>query len=154
MSMMDKLSSMFKPGDDIDDEYDYEDEDDYEEPAKPARSEVSDSKIAKPFEKKSAPQPRKKVSMTDSAVCVFKPTGFDESREIVDTFLEDKTVLMNFEGVDLAISQRILDIVTGACIAVGGNLQKVSNYIFIATPASVDVSGEFQDSLTGAFDSL
>ena len=43
---------------------------------------------------------------------------------------------------------------TGACIAVGGNLQKISNYIFIATPASVDVSGEFQDSLTGAFDSL
>ena len=92
--------------------------------------------------------------MTDSSVCVFKPTGFEESREIVDTFLEDKTVVMNFEGVDLAISQRILDIVTGACIAVGGNLQKISNYIFIATPASVDVSGEFQDSLTGAFDSL
>lgn len=151
MSVMDKLSSMFKTGEDIDDEYDYEEDDDYAEPAKP---ELSESKISKPFEKKPAPQPRRKLSMVDSSVCVFKPTGFDESREIVDTFLEDKTVVMNFEGVDLAISQRILDIVTGACIAVGGNLQKISNYIFIATPASVDVSGEFQDSLTGAFDAL
>ena len=151
MSVMDKLSSMFKTGEDIDDEYDYEEDDDYAEPAKP---EPSESKINKPFEKKPAPQPRRKLSMVDSSVCVFKHTGFDESREIVDTFLEDKTVVMNFEGVDLAISQRILDIVTGACIAVGGNLQKISNYIFIATPASVDVSGEFQDSLTGAFDAL
>ena len=151
MRVMDKLSSMFKTGEDIDDEYDYEEDDDYAEPAKP---EPSESKISKPFEKKPAPQPRRKLSMVDSSVCVFKPTGFDESREIVDTFLEDKTVVMNFEGVDLAISQRILDIVTGACIAVGGNLQKISNYIFIATPASVDVSGEFQDSLTGAFDAL
>ena len=151
MSVMNKLSNMFKVNDDVDDEYDdYEDED-YAEPARP---EASESKISKPFEKKPAPVPKKKFSMTDSSVCVFKPTGFEESREIVDTFLEDKTVVMNFEGVDLAISQRILDIVTGACIAVGGNLQKISNYIFIATPASVDVSGEFQDSLTGAFDAL
>ena len=154
MSMMDKLSSMFKTGEDVDDEYDYEEEDDYAEPSKPVKFDSSESKISKPFEKKSAPQVKRKTSMVDSSVCVFKPTGFDESREIVDTFLEDKTVVMNFEGVDLAISQRILDIVTGACIAVGGNLQKISNYIFIATPASVDVSGEFQDSLTGAFDTL
>ena len=152
MSVMNKLSSMFKMGDDVDDEYDdYDDEDEYVEPVK---AEPAYSKISKPFEKKPAPAPKKKFSMTDSSVCVFKPTGFEESREIVDTFLEDKTVVMNFEGVDLAISQRILDIVTGACIAVGGNLQKISNYIFIATPASVDVSGEFQDSLTGAFDAL
>ena len=151
MSLMNKLSSVFKTGEDIDDEYDDYEDDDYAEPAKP---EASESKISKPFEKKPAPAPKKKFSMTDSSVCVFKPTGFEESREIVDTFLEDKTVVMNFEGVDLAISQRILDIVTGACIAVGGNLQKISNYIFIATPASVDVSGEFQDSLTGAFDAL
>ena len=86
MSMMDKLSSMFKPGDDIDDEYDYEDEDDYEEPAKPARSEVSDSKIAKPFEKKSAPQPRKKVSMTDSAVYAIKAISKkpNNSKKVID----------------------------------------------------------------------
>ena len=29
------------------------------------------------------------------------------------------------------------------------NLQKISNYIFIATPQSVELSGDFQDLLTG-----
>ena len=28
------------------------------------------------------------------------------------------------------------------------------NYMFMATPASVDVSGEFQDTLTGAFENF
>ena len=111
MSIMNKLSSVFKTGDDIDEYDDYEEDEDYAEPVKP---EPAESKIAKPFDKKPAPAPKKKFSMADSSVCVFKPTGFEESREIVDTFLEDKTVVMNFEGVDLAISQRILDIVTGA----------------------------------------
>ena len=46
MSVMDKLSSMFKTGEDIDDEYDYEEDDDYAEPAKP---EPSESKISKPL---------------------------------------------------------------------------------------------------------
>lgn len=30
-----------------------------------------------------------------------------------------------------------------------GNLQKISNYIFIATPQSVELSGDFQDLLSG-----
>ena len=29
-----------------------------------------------------------------------------------------------------------------------GNLQKISNYIFIATPDSVELSGDFQDILS------
>ena len=88
--------------------------------------------------------------MNDSAVCVFRPKSYDEIREIVDTYLEDKTILLNFEGVDLQISQRIIDTVSGACLATRGNLQKISNYIFMATPASVDVSGEYIDTMPGA----
>ena len=37
-------------------------------------------------------------------------------------------------------------------IAIGGGLQKISGYIFIITPASVDVSGDIQEILGGAFD--
>ena len=33
-----------------------------------------------------------------------------------------------------------------------GNLQKISHYIFIITPASVDISGDFQEILSGSFD--
>ncbi len=34
-----------------------------------------------------------------------------------------------------------------------GNLQKISNYIFIATPDSVELSGDFQDILSAGVSS-
>ena len=82
-------------------------------------------------------------------VCVFKPTQFDESREITDTLLNGCTVVLNFEGLDVDVAQRIIDFTSGATYAISGNLQKISNYIFIATPQSVELSGDFQDLLSG-----
>ena len=57
------------------------------------------------------------------------------------------------EGIDVDVAQRIIDFTSGSTYAIGGNLQKISHYIFIITPASVDVSGDFQDIFGGAFDS-
>ena len=49
-------------------------------------------------------------------------------------------------------AQRIIDFVSGSCYAVDGSLQKISNYIFVITPSSVDISGDFNQILNGAFD--
>ena len=53
-------------------------------------------------------------------------------------------------GLDVDIAQRIIDFTSGSCFAISGNLQKISHYIFIITPASVDISGDFQDIFGGA----
>ena len=45
------------------------------------------------------------------------------------------------------MAQRIIDFTSGATYSMNGNLQKISNYIFIATPDSVELSGDFQDIL-------
>ena len=58
---------------------------------------------------------------------------------------------MNVEGLDVEIAQRIIDFTSGSTFAISGNLQKISNYIFVVTPASVDISGDFL-SLVDAFD--
>ena len=41
---------------------------------------------------------------------------------------------LNLEGMDLEIAQRIIDFTSGATYAISGNLQKISNYIFLVTP--------------------
>lgn len=84
-------------------------------------------------------------------VCVIKPTSVEDAREITETLLANRTVVLNLEGLDLEIAQRIIDFTSGSCFAVEGNLQKVSNYIFIVTPSTVDISGDFQ-SIMDAFD--
>ncbi len=85
-------------------------------------------------------------------VCVIRPTDIEDAREITDTLLDECTVILNFEGIDFELSQRIIDFACGSTYAMHGNLQKVSNYIFILTPASVDISGDIQDMVTGMYD--
>lgn len=82
-------------------------------------------------------------------VCVMKPTTVEDAREITETLLDGKTVVLNLEGLDIDIAQRIIDFTSGSCFAISGNLQKISSYIFIITPQNVDIFGDFQDILNG-----
>ena len=47
----------------------------------------------------------------------------------------------------MEVAQRIIDFTCGATYSMDGNLQKISNYIFIATPSSVELSGDFPELL-------
>lgn len=103
-------------------------------------------------------QPKSKISPMRQKrsggmeVCVIRPKSMEDAREITETLLEECTVVLNMEGLDLEIAQRIIDFASGSCYAVHGNLQKISNYIFLITPESVDISGDFQEILSGAFE--
>ncbi len=82
-------------------------------------------------------------------VCVIKPVSIDEARSVTETLLQNRAVVLNLEGLDVDIAQRIIDFTSGSCYAINGNLQKISNYIFIITPQSVEISGDFQDIFGG-----
>lgn len=126
-------------------EKDYDDyDDDYEVPAK-TKSSYSNNKVT-PMRQ---PSRRSSVSME---VCVIKPNSVDDAREITETLLSGRTVILNLEGMDLEVAQRIIDFTSGATFAISGNLQKISNYIFLVTPTNVDISGDLQDLLNTSFD--
>ena len=126
-------------------EKDYDDyDDDYEVPAK-TKSSYSNNKVT-PMRQ---PSRRSSVSME---VCVIKPNSVDDASEITETLLSGRTVILNLEGMDLEVAQRIIDFTSGATFAISGNLQKISNYIFLVTPTNVDISGDLQDLLNTSFD--
>ena len=87
-------------------------------------------------------------------VCVIKPRSMEDAREITETLLQDCTVVLNLEGLDVELAQRIIDFSSGSCYAIGGGLQKVSSYIFILTPSTVEISGDIQDLLNGAMPTM
>ena len=113
------------------------------------RSRIGSSKV-------SAFRPRRESADSDSSgtfsVCVIKPRDMEDALEIAKMLIAHCTVILNLEGLDLNVSQRIFDFASGACCAIRGNLDKISNYIFVLTPQDVDISGEFQEILTGTFD--
>lgn len=85
-------------------------------------------------------------------VKVIRPTSMEDSREIADTLISECTVLLNLEGIDMDVAQRIIDFTCGTCYSLKGRLQKISNYIFILTPEEVDISGDVISMLGGNFD--
>lgn len=137
-NFLSRIKSKFDYEDDFDDEYD-------DRPAKTSSSTALSNKVT-PMRQ---PARRASVSME---VCVIKPTSVEDSREITETLLSGRTVILNLEGLDLDIAQRIIDFTSGAAFAISGNLQKISHYIFLVTPTNVDISGDLQDLLNTSFD--
>ena len=169
MSVFDGFLNMMRLGPDDDDDF-YDDgyEDEVEE--KPRSSRKMQAAVTPEYTetepvadvKRPKEKPQNKITPMRSSsrrsqtgggmeVCVIKPTSFDESREITETLLANRTVVLNVEGLDVDIAQRIIDFASGSCFAINGNLQKISNYIFSITPESVDISGDFQ-SIMDSFD--
>lgn len=108
--------------------------------------------VAAPKQTKSSKiTPMRKKGVSNMEVNVIRPTSMEDTREIADTLLDSCTVVLNLEGLDVDVAQRIIDFTCGVCYSLNGSLQKISSYIFILTPADVDVSGDFQEILNGAF---
>ena len=151
MGVMDKFLNYMKLNDEEDEGFyddDYLDDEEEVEPVKkfsPAKSRPQAPKVT-PIHRTVT----KKMPGTGMEVCVIKPTSVEDAREITETLLANRTVVLNLEGLDVDIAQRIIDFTSGSCFAISGNLQKISHYIFIITPASVDISGDFQDIFGGA----
>ena len=165
MAFFDNLLKSMKYNDeDYDDDEYFDEEDDYEEEPRQRKSiktatlEDDDSRsLGRTSTKvtsiggRSSQMKAGRPSGNVNEVCVIKPTTVEDSREITDTLLSNRTVVLNVEGLDVDVAQRIIDFTSGATYAVGGNLQKISHYIFIITPKNVDISGDFQEILSGAF---
>ena len=159
MGVMDKFLNAMKLNDDDDYAYEddfYDDDDVVEEKHKKSSS----KDVSEDFEdknKKNTPKvtPMRQAKRNIGAgmeVCVIKPSSVEDAREITETLLASRTVVLNLEGLDVDIAQCIIDFTSGSCFAISGNLQKISHYIFIITPSSVDISGDFQDLFSGSFD--
>ena len=165
MGVFDKFLDIMKlDSDDEFDEFDEFDDDDDLEEETPKKSFfrkkekeydydleeaiVSETKaVTKPAPTKVTPITKRRTSGNGMEVCVIKPTTFEDAREVTETLLSGRAVVINFEGMDVDLAQRIIDYTCGTCVAIDGNLRKISSYIFIVTPKSVDISGDLQDLL-------
>lgn len=163
MSFLTKLMNTMRLDNDDDDD-DYFLDDDYEEDEKPAKKSIFNKKPVveeydDDFDEELKPRflptrannnNNKVVAMRRGMeVSLVKPTSLEDAREVCDYMLAGKAVVLNMEGINTETAQRIIDFTSGATYSMNGNLQKISSYIFIATPQTVELSGDFQDLLTG-----
>ena len=79
-------------------------------------------------------------------VCIMKPSSFGDSQDICDMLLAGHAVVVNLEGFDPLEAQRIMDFISGCVYSINGRLHQISRYIFIFSPDSIDISGDYLDA--------
>lgn len=151
VNIIEKLKAYLKVNDETE-ESEYgeadNDDDDYEAGDAEIRDEQEDDDEARPRVASRNAKVNKVIPLRkDLVVTMFKPSSVDESRLVVDALKEGKTVVLNLEGVRTAIAQRVVDFICGATYHGEGNLQSISEAIFIVTPPNVELTGEFVDLL-------
>ena len=174
MSIIDKFLDVMRLNDDDyefdNEDYDYDEEEDYEvKEKKPSRRErkkeeeqqqtaatfdISEKQRQKQQNKITPINRNRRQGQPGMEVCVIKPSSMEDTREIADTLLDNSTVILNLEGIDVELAQRIIDFASGACYSLNGSLQKISSYIFVLGPYNVDITGDLQNILGGSVPSV
>ncbi len=69
-----------------------------------------------------------------------EPKSFSEAQSIADKFKAGQPVIINLAMTDSDLAKRLLDFASGLTYGLGGGLQKVSDKVFMLTPANVDLT--------------
>ncbi len=75
-------------------------------------------------------------------VIISQPSTFEQSEEICEHLKEKKSVIVNLEYVNKDVARRIIDFISGAVYALDGNIQKISNSIFLVAPFNYEITNE------------
>ncbi|WBW50715.1 cell division protein SepF [Peptoniphilus equinus] len=81
------------------------------------------------------------LNASNLIISVHEPLSYDESPKIVDDLRADKSVVLNFEQLDVDVKRKIFDFVSGALYAIDGKIQKVNKDIFVLAPRNVEIDG-------------
>ena len=81
---------------------------------------------------------------SNKIVCV-EPRAYSESQQIADHLKRRNSVVVNLKRVTADQAKRIIDFLSGTLYAIGGDLQKLGNGIYLCTPKNVDVEGRISD---------
>ena len=76
---------------------------------------------------------------------LVEPRAYSESQAIADHLKSRNSVVVNFKRVTADQQKRIIDFISGTLYAIGGDLQKIGNGIYLCTPKNMDVQGEITE---------
>ena len=76
------------------------------------------------------------------AITTLHPTTYNEARTIGEHFRDGVPVIMNLTEMDEADAKRLVDFAAGLVFGLRGNFERVTNRVFLLSPANVQVTAE------------
>lgn len=83
----------------------------------------------------------------NSTMILLEPRAYSESKQIADFLKQKSSVIVNLRRVTPDVAKRIVDFLSGAIYAIGGDLQKLGGGIFLCCPNTVAVEGKISDDV-------
>jgi cell division inhibitor SepF len=76
------------------------------------------------------------------AITTLHPTTYNEARTIGEHFRDGVPVIMNLTEMDESDAKRLVDFAAGLVFGLRGNFERVTNRVFLLSPANVQVTAE------------
>ncbi|MBU6212939.1 MAG: cell division protein SepF [Actinomycetales bacterium] len=111
----------------------------HEEPVFPVRAAESVAAApaaAAPVAKVGIPTP---VQTELSRIVTLNPTSYNQARRIGEEFRNGVPVIMNVTDMDDSDAKRLVDFAAGLVFGLHGTIERVTNKVFLLSPANVDV---------------
>ncbi len=80
-------------------------------------------------------------------VSVMSPKSFEDAQDLADCFKREQLVIVNLRNVNGELAKRIVDFCAGLTYALGGQVQPITNQLFLLTPRDVKVLDERDQQL-------
>ncbi|MEU9511195.1 cell division protein SepF [Micromonospora sp. NPDC048169] len=104
------------------------------------------------------PRERERVAPEDEQryqITTLHPTTYREARTIGEHFRDGVPVIINLTEMDEADARRLVDFAAGLAFGLRGTIERVTNRVFLLSPANVQVTAEDKAKIAeGGFFSL
>lgn len=77
-----------------------------------------------------------------SRIITLTPTTYNEARAIGENYRDGTPVIMNLTEMNDADAKRLVDFAAGLIFATRGDIERITNKVFLLSPANVAVTAE------------
>jgi cell division inhibitor SepF len=85
---------------------------------------------------------REKRSGSAGEVSLFAPRSFADVTTVADALRARAVVIVNLQGVDRGLLQRIVDFTSGVAYTLDGKIQKLADAIYLVVPPGTPVNSD------------
>jgi len=81
-------------------------------------------------------------------IFIRRPRNQDEAKICVDCLRGRRAVVVNLKDVQPEDALRVFDFLTGACYAVGGQVEQAGDKVYLVTPQNIGIMAEETSQVT------
>ncbi len=82
------------------------------------------------------------VRRSSGSVAVFAPHTFSDVTEVADALRSRQVCIVNLQGADRTLLQRVVDFTSGVAYTIDGRIQKLADAMYLIVPSGVNVSSD------------